>query len=125
MSDWISIDEWSRCLEMERPGIVFQIRNADGQLLTTHALFRCPSFHSIGSRRRLNSARFPRPSLSIRSRSLRRPPSISGVTIHSPGDPGRSCCGADTVGSLGLGFSFFYALDVELVVPNCARNELL
>ena len=44
MSEWISIDEWSRCPEMERPGIVFQIRNADGQLLTTRCVVPLPEF---------------------------------------------------------------------------------
>ena len=28
MSDWISIEGWHRSREMERPGIVFEIRNA-------------------------------------------------------------------------------------------------
>ena len=42
MSDWISMDEWHRCRELERPGIVFEIRNADGQLLTTHCVVPLP-----------------------------------------------------------------------------------
>ena len=44
MSDWISIEEWHRCREMERPGIVFEIRNADGQLLTTPCVVPLPEF---------------------------------------------------------------------------------
>jgi hypothetical protein len=42
MSDWISIDEWHRCVEMERPGIVFEIRNAEGQVLTTPCILPLP-----------------------------------------------------------------------------------
>jgi hypothetical protein len=42
MSEWISINEWQRCLEMARPGIVFEIRNADGQFLTTPCVVPLP-----------------------------------------------------------------------------------
>ena len=42
MSGWISMDEWPRCLEMVRPGIVFEIRNAEGQLLTTPCVVPLP-----------------------------------------------------------------------------------
>lgn len=35
--DWIPIDEWIRCAELERPGIVFELRNSEGQTL----LARC------------------------------------------------------------------------------------
>lgn len=35
MYDWIPIDRWVECASMERPGIVFEIRNAHGQALTT------------------------------------------------------------------------------------------
>jgi hypothetical protein len=30
MSEWMAISEWERCVEMARPGIVFEIRNRDG-----------------------------------------------------------------------------------------------
>lgn len=30
MSEWLAIMEWQRCQELARPGIVFEIRNADG-----------------------------------------------------------------------------------------------
>jgi hypothetical protein len=33
MVEWISIDQWSQCESLERPGIVFEIRNAHGQSL--------------------------------------------------------------------------------------------
>jgi hypothetical protein len=35
MSEWLAIEEWERCLEMARPGIVFEIRNAEGLSLFT------------------------------------------------------------------------------------------
>ncbi len=35
MGEWISIEEWERCRDLERPGIVFEIRNADGLSLFT------------------------------------------------------------------------------------------
>ena len=27
MGEWIAIEQWERCVEMARPGIVFEIRN--------------------------------------------------------------------------------------------------
>ena len=30
MSEWVDIAEWVRCHDMERPGIIFEIRNAEG-----------------------------------------------------------------------------------------------
>ena len=42
MSDWIPIDEWQRCVDMARPGIVFEIRNAEGQRLTTPCVVPLP-----------------------------------------------------------------------------------
>ena len=42
MSDWISMDEWHRCREMERPGIVFEISNAEGQSMITHCIETLP-----------------------------------------------------------------------------------
>ena len=35
MSEWLAIAEWQRCLEMQRPGIVFEIRNGEGSSLFT------------------------------------------------------------------------------------------
>ena len=35
MVDWIPIDQWVECAKLERPGIVFEVRNADGQTLLT------------------------------------------------------------------------------------------
>jgi len=35
MSEWISIAQWNDCAKMARPGIVFEIRNADGRTMLT------------------------------------------------------------------------------------------
>ncbi len=42
MGEWISIDHWDRCRELERPGIIFEIRNAAGQLLLTRCVQPVP-----------------------------------------------------------------------------------
>lgn len=42
MVDWISIDQWAECASMERSGIVFEIRNADGQTLMTACVPEVP-----------------------------------------------------------------------------------
>ena len=35
MGEWIDSAEWERCRELERPGIIFEIRNAEGLSLFT------------------------------------------------------------------------------------------
>jgi hypothetical protein len=35
MSEWMSIDRWAECRTMERPGIIFEVRNAVGQTMLT------------------------------------------------------------------------------------------
>jgi hypothetical protein len=35
MSDWISYDRWPECSRLERPGFVFEVKNAEGQSLFT------------------------------------------------------------------------------------------
>ncbi len=35
MADWIAIDQWQRCAEMAQPGIIFELRNAEGLSLFT------------------------------------------------------------------------------------------
>jgi hypothetical protein len=35
MVDWIDFDRWPECRDMERPGIVFEVENADGQSILT------------------------------------------------------------------------------------------
>lgn len=33
--DWIDFDRWPDCRSLERPGIVFEVENAEGQSLLT------------------------------------------------------------------------------------------
>ncbi len=35
MVEWIAIEQWERCAEMAKPGIVFELRNAEGLSLFT------------------------------------------------------------------------------------------
>ena len=42
MSEWIDIAEWERCRDLERPGIVFEIRNAEGLSLVTPCVLPLP-----------------------------------------------------------------------------------
>jgi hypothetical protein len=41
-ADWISIADWARCIELSRPGIVFEIRNAEGLSLFTPCVMPPP-----------------------------------------------------------------------------------
>jgi hypothetical protein len=43
ISDWMTIDQWQRCVEMAKPGIIFEIRNADGQSLFTPCTSTLPA----------------------------------------------------------------------------------
>ena len=43
MSDWMNIDQWQRCPDMARPGIVFELRNADGQSIITPCTAAIPT----------------------------------------------------------------------------------
>ena len=42
MGEWIAIAQWEQCVEMARPGIVFEIRNAQGQIMTTECVQPLP-----------------------------------------------------------------------------------
>jgi hypothetical protein len=35
MSEWLSFDQWPDCVSLERPGILFEVRNDAGQSLLT------------------------------------------------------------------------------------------
>jgi hypothetical protein len=35
VGEWLAIEEWAKCAEMARPGIVFEVRNAEGLTLLT------------------------------------------------------------------------------------------
>lgn len=43
MSEWISIAQWQECVNMARPGIIFEIRNAEGQSLLTPCVVPLPN----------------------------------------------------------------------------------
>ena len=42
MSDWISMDQWPDCLGMEKPGIIFELRNREGLSLFTPCVMPMP-----------------------------------------------------------------------------------
>jgi hypothetical protein len=42
MSEWIAIEQWAECRQMERPGIVFELRNKEGLSLVTPCVFPVP-----------------------------------------------------------------------------------
>lgn len=43
MSDWIAIAQWQECQQMARPGIVFELQNADGLSLFTRCTATVPA----------------------------------------------------------------------------------
>lgn len=43
MSEWIAIAQWEQCVDMARPGIVFEIRNGDGNSLFTPCVTPLPA----------------------------------------------------------------------------------
>jgi hypothetical protein len=43
MSEWIAIAQWHECKKMARPGIVFEVKNAEGQTLLTECTPQVPS----------------------------------------------------------------------------------
>jgi hypothetical protein len=43
MSDWIDISRWPDCAKMERPGIIFEVRNGLGQSLMTPCVVPMPA----------------------------------------------------------------------------------
>jgi hypothetical protein len=38
MSEWIEFDRWPECVNMERPGIVFEVVNAEDQKMFTNCV---------------------------------------------------------------------------------------
>jgi hypothetical protein len=42
MSEWMAIAQWQECTNMMRPGIVFEIRNAEGQTMLTPCTIPLP-----------------------------------------------------------------------------------
>ena len=68
MSEWLSIDLWPECRRLERPGIVFEVANEQGQQLLTPcslALSIPPDWTSPPTRFRAIPAPKPRHSAPI------------------------------------------------------------
>lgn len=42
MSDWIDIERWPDCVGLQKPGIVFEIRNKEGLRLITPCVVPLP-----------------------------------------------------------------------------------
>jgi hypothetical protein len=72
MSEWLAIAEWQRCLEMQRPGIVFEIRNGEGLSFFTPCVVPLPpmpfdwklpptEFRAVGEAKPQHSAPLPAP----------------------------------------------------------------
>lgn len=42
MSEWMAIAQWEKCRELARPGIIFEISNAEGKSLFTPCVMPLP-----------------------------------------------------------------------------------
>jgi len=42
MGEWMAIAQWHECEQMARPGIVFELRNSEGQSLITPCVAQLP-----------------------------------------------------------------------------------
>lgn len=42
MSEWMAIAQWEKCRELARPGVIFEISNADGKSLFTLCVMPLP-----------------------------------------------------------------------------------
>ena len=72
MSDWIDIEQWQRCLEMEKPGIVFEIRNVEGHSMLAHCTTTVPQ------------APFDWKSAPVKFRAVVEPPAEHSTPIPKP-----------------------------------------
>jgi hypothetical protein len=43
MSEWMAIAQWQECQKMARPGIIFELKNAEGQSLFTPCIAQLPA----------------------------------------------------------------------------------
>jgi len=43
MNEWVSIAQWHECEKMARPGIIFELRNAEGQSLFSPCVAQVPT----------------------------------------------------------------------------------
>jgi hypothetical protein len=46
MSEWMAIAQWHECAKMARPGIIFELRNEQGQSLFTRCVAALPAIPS-------------------------------------------------------------------------------
>jgi hypothetical protein len=70
---WISMEDWARCVELSRPGIVFEIRNAEGLSLFTPCVMPLPAMP------------FDWKSPPLRFRAVAEPPPERSAPIPLPG----------------------------------------
>jgi hypothetical protein len=42
MDDWMAIAQWQECQKLARPGIIFELKNAEGQSLLTTCAAQVP-----------------------------------------------------------------------------------
>jgi len=42
MGDWMAIAQWQECQKLARPGIIFELKNAEGQSLFTPCVAQVP-----------------------------------------------------------------------------------
>jgi hypothetical protein len=72
MSEWMDMSRWPDCRKLERPGIVFELRNAAGQTLWTPCTASPPPlpvgwtsppirFRAVAERKPTHSAPLPPP----------------------------------------------------------------
>jgi hypothetical protein len=73
MSEWVPIAQWSECRQMEKPGIIFELRNTEGLSLFTRCSIKIPAlphdwrsppvvFRAVPEQRPLHSSPIPKPS---------------------------------------------------------------
>jgi hypothetical protein len=43
MDEWLAIAQWHECQKLARPGIIFELRNAEGQSLFTPCVAEVPA----------------------------------------------------------------------------------
>ena len=46
MSEWMAIAQWHECEKMTRPGIVFELKNAEGQTMLSPCVAQVPQLRS-------------------------------------------------------------------------------
>ena len=72
VSEWLAIDQWHMCRTMERPGIIFELRNAEGQRMFTQCTETLPA------------APFDWTSSAVTFRAVREPPPKRSAPIPEP-----------------------------------------